>query len=85
MTTQSDPARIGVFKSPVAVGKGSGGRRYDIVPGKPDESILMFRIESEEPGARMPNLARNLVHKESNSLIREWIHGMPEHQPVRSD
>ena len=74
---QTDPGRYGVFKSPVAAGKGSGGRRYDIVPGKPDESILMFRIETEEPGARMPNLARNLAHAESNDLIRAWIESMP--------
>ena len=77
-TVQAEPARFGVFKSPVAAGKGSGGRKYDIVPGKPDESILMYRLESEEPGARMPSLARNLIHAESNQLIREWISSMPE-------
>lgn len=75
-TAQTDPGRYGVLKSPVAAGKGSGGRRYDIVPGKPDESILMFRIETDEPGARMPNLARNLNHPESAQLIREWIAAM---------
>ena len=79
-TTQKDPGRYGVFKSPVAAGKGSGGRRYDIVPGRPDESILMFRIESEVPGARMPNVGRNLVHGQSNLLIREWILGMSEQE-----
>jgi len=72
-TAQMDPAKFGVFKSPVAAGKGSGGRRYDIVPGKPDESILMYRLETEQPGARMPSLARNLIHEESNALIKEWI------------
>jgi parallel beta-helix repeat protein len=76
-TVQQDAARFGIFKSPVAAGKGSGGRRYDIVPGKPDESILMYRLETEEPGARMPSLARNLNHTESNQLIREWILSMP--------
>ena len=77
-STQDDPAKYGVFKSPVAAGKGSGGRRYDIIPGKPDESILMYRLESEEPGARMPNLARNMNHHASNQLIREWIRSIPE-------
>ena len=72
-TAQMDPAKFGVFKSPVAAGKGSGGRRYDIVPGKPDESILMYRLETEQPGARMPSLARNLIHAESNALIQECI------------
>lgn len=81
-TVQLDPGRYGVLKSPVAAGKGSGGRRYDIVPGKPDESILMFRIETDEPGARMPNLARNMHHPESSQLIREWISAM---KPVDAD
>lgn len=76
-TGQTDPAKFGVFKSPVAAGSGTGGRRYDIIPGKPDESILMYRLETESPGARMPNLARNLIHEESNQLIRAWISAMP--------
>jgi hypothetical protein len=61
------------MKSPVAAGKGSGGRKYDVVPGKPDESILMYRIESEDVGARMPNLARSRTFEAGNTLIREWI------------
>ena len=71
--SQRDPGQYGVFKSPVAAGKGTGGRRYDIVPGKPDESILMYRLETDEAGARMPSLARSMVFHESNELIREWI------------
>ena len=81
-TVQNDLGKFGVFKSPVAAGKGSGGRRYDIVPGKPDESILMYRLETQEPGARMPSLARNLIHEESNQLIREWILAMPVTQEI---
>ncbi|MEZ6121758.1 MAG: parallel beta-helix domain-containing protein [Planctomycetaceae bacterium] len=77
-TVQQEPARYGVFKSPVAAGKGSGGRTYDIVPGKPEESILMYRLETDEPGARMPSLARGMNHIESNALIREWIRSLPE-------
>jgi len=84
-SSQKDPEKYGIFKSPVAVGKGSGGRKYDIVPGKPDESILMFRVESEEPGARMPNVGRSLVHEESNSLIRDWILAMSKEQAKETD
>ena len=75
---QLDPAKWGVLKSPVAAGKGSGGRKYDIVPGKPDESILMYRIESEDVGARMPNLARNRSFQIGNDLVREWIAGLDQ-------
>lgn len=83
-TGQTDPAKFGVFKSPVAAGSGTGGRRYDIIPGKPDESILMYRLETESPGARMPNLARNLIHEESNQLIRAWISAMPHEAHANS-
>jgi uncharacterized repeat protein (TIGR03806 family) len=76
-TAQLDPSKYGVFKSPVAAGKGSGGRRYDIIPGKPEESILMYRLETEEAGSRMPSLARNMAHHQANDLIREWILSMP--------
>ncbi len=72
----NEPRLYGVWKSPVAAGRGSGGRKFDIVPGKPDESILLYRLESDELGVRMPNLARNLAHPESIALIREWIGGM---------
>ena len=74
---QSEPEKYGVWKSPVAAGKGTGGRSYDIVPGKPEQSILMHRLETDEAGARMPNLARSMIHAESNELIREWIRAMP--------
>jgi uncharacterized repeat protein (TIGR03806 family) len=72
----TDPAKLGVCKAPVASGRGSGGRTYDIVPGQPDASILVFRIESTEPDIRMPELGRNLVHAEGVALIREWIGAM---------
>ena len=75
---QRNPAKYGVMKSPVAAGRGSGGRGYDIVPGKPEESILLFRMESEEPSIRMPSLGRSMAHPESIELIREWIASMPE-------
>ena len=67
---------LGVMKQPVATGKGSGGRLYSIVPGKPEQSILVYRMESTDPGAMMPEVGRQLVHKEGVELIREWIAGM---------
>lgn len=76
--SQRDPLQFGVMKTPVAAGRGSGGRKFDIVPGKPEESILLFRIESTRPGMRMPNLARNVVHREGVDLIRAWIESMDQ-------
>jgi len=74
---QTEPARYGVCKVPVAAGPGSGGFQYNIVPGQPDVSILIFRMESTEPEIRMPELLRQTVHSESMALLREWIASLP--------
>ena len=76
-----EPAHFGVFKSPVAAGRGTGNRLYDIVPGKPDESILLYRMESTDPGVMMPELGRQRVDARGVALIREWIAGMDAPQP----
>ncbi len=70
--------RRGLFKSPVAAGKGSGGRQYGIVPGQPEASILLYRMESNDPGIMMPELGRTALHKEGITLIRDWIASLPE-------
>ncbi|MBX3579717.1 MAG: hypothetical protein KF723_21140 [Rhizobiaceae bacterium] len=64
---------IGINKRPVAAGKGSGGRAFDIVPGDPDASILLYRVESTEPGVMMPELGRHLPDPDAVSLLRNWI------------
>jgi uncharacterized repeat protein (TIGR03806 family) len=73
---QTMPVKYGVCKAPVAAGAGSGGRQYNIVPGAPDESILVFRLESVAPEIRMPELLRQLVHDESLVVLREWIESL---------
>ncbi len=73
---QKDPKVLGIHKPPVAAGRGSGGRKVGIKPGKPDDSILYYRISSADPGVMMPELARKLVHEEGVALIREWIAAM---------
>ncbi|TAE60173.1 MAG: hypothetical protein EAZ89_01800 [Bacteroidetes bacterium] len=70
---QTNPAVLGVRKSPVAAGRGAGEGRYDIEPGKPETSILYIRIASTDPGVMMPEVGRRLVHQESLDLIRSWI------------
>lgn len=68
---------IGVCKAPVAGGAAAGGRRYAIVPGQPDQSILVFRLESTDAALRMPALGRNLVDADGVALVRAWIAAMP--------
>lgn len=73
MANIANPSKLGVGKAPVAAGKGSGGLLYDIVPGKPDQSIFLFRIASNDPGIMMPELGRSVVYQEGVELIRQWI------------
>ncbi len=67
---------FGICKPPVAVGRGSGDRPYDIFPGRPDDSILLYRMQRTEPDIAMPELGRSTVHVEAVALIREWITAM---------
>lgn len=67
---------LGVCKTPVAAGSGAGGLEYDIVPGDPDQSIMLFRMQSTKLGAMMPELGRATVHEEGVALIRQWIAAM---------
>jgi len=74
---EQDPRRLGLCKPPVAAGKGSGNRRYSLVPGHPEQSILSFRMASTDPGEMMPELGRTSVHQAGLALIRTWIQKMP--------
>ncbi|MEO1136490.1 MAG: SO2930 family diheme c-type cytochrome [Pseudomonadota bacterium] len=67
---------LGVCKAPIAAGRGTGGRAYGIVPGRPDLSITVFRMETIDPGAMMPELGRAVAHDEGVKLIAEWIAAM---------
>lgn len=73
----TDRVKLGVFKRPVAAGRGSGQLLFDVVPGDPDQSILTYRMASTDPGERMPELGRSLVHREGLALVRAWIAQMP--------
>ncbi len=71
-----DRTAYGFFKAPVAAGRGSGNLSYDIVPGKPEQSILHYRMASRDPGVMMPELGRQLTHHEGVELVRSWIQSM---------
>jgi uncharacterized repeat protein (TIGR03806 family) len=73
---ETDPTRLGIHKTPVAAGRGSGDLDYTIVPGQPDKSIMVYRMASTDPGIMMPELGRKLVHKEGVELVKKWIKEM---------
>lgn len=74
---ETDPTGWGVHKRPVAAGRGAGDDLFVIEPGAPDQSILLGRMESIEPGVLMPELGRTVLDQPSIALIRDWIAAMP--------
>ena len=69
----SDPRVLGMCKPPVAAGRGTGDRSFDVVPGHPERSIMPFRLASTDPGIMMPELGRTLVHHEGVELVARYI------------
>ena len=74
----SDRARsgFGLCKIPFSAGRGTGGHPFDIFPGNPARSIVLFRMQSNEPGIMMPQFGRTMVHREGVDLMRQWIASM---------
>lgn len=75
---QTDFAKLGVLKRPVAAGRGSGGLEFDIDPGHPERSIIAYRMGSREAGVAMPELGKSTVDAEGLALIERWIREMEQ-------
>lgn len=69
-------AQTGIRKAPVAAGKGSGGRKFDIKPGDAEASILYYRMVENDPSIRMPELGRTVADEEGLAVVKAWIEGM---------
>ena len=70
---QDDAHALGIMKRPVAAGRGAGGHDFSILPGQPDASILLYRMDSAEPGIAMPELGKASVDREGGAVVRRWI------------
>jgi uncharacterized repeat protein (TIGR03806 family) len=64
---------LGLCKPPVAAGPASGSLRYDIVPGQPDESIVLYRMRSTDPQIKMPQGPTVTVDAAGTALLAQWI------------
>lgn len=73
-----DGPNLGFCKPPIAAGGGTGDRPYAITPGQPDQSILLYRMEINDPGSLMPELGRAVSHDEGLALLTEWIAAMEQ-------
>jgi hypothetical protein len=73
---ETEPVRYGVCKEPVAAGPATGGLLFDVVPGHPEESVMIHRIGSTQVGVMMPPLERSVVDGPGVSLVAAWISGL---------
>lgn len=69
--------QLGVCKPPIAAGRGSGGHAYGIAPGAPERSILVYRMQTNDPATRMPEIGRSVAHAAGVSLVSAWIESLP--------
>ena len=71
--TEETKEHLGIFKKPVAAGRASGNLKYSIVPRKSDKSIMIYRMDSLDPGIMMPESGRALADDKGIKLISDWI------------
>lgn len=70
------PFDLGVCKPPVAAGRGAGGMAVGIWPGRPEASILLYRLAHRDPAVMMPELGRSLVDEAAVEQVAAWIEAM---------
>jgi uncharacterized repeat protein (TIGR03806 family) len=73
---ETDSTSYGVCKRPVAAGPGGGGFTYDIDPGNAGQSIIPFRMDSNQPGIAMPQIGRSVVDVQGLQLVSDWINSL---------
>ena len=72
-TVSPSPVRWGVCKTPLAYGGPGAPYRYDIEAGKPEVSLLLYRLSHNMTGDVMPPISRKVNHSEGIDLINTWI------------
>jgi hypothetical protein len=76
LTLDASGSHLGVCKQHVAAGSGGANLTYDIVPGKPEESLLLSRMEATTGQAMMPRVGRSLADREGLNLLQSWVTSM---------
>ena len=68
---------LGVCRTPSAAGPASGGHQFDVVPGDPDASIMIYRMKSTDAEIKMPQIPSVTSDAKGVALIRDWIMALP--------
>ena len=83
----TEPGHFGVCKTAVAGGwpgerdengEPTGYNEFprDIIPGYPERSYLVHRMNTNDGRHKMPELGRSSIHKEGVALVSAWIKKM---------
>jgi hypothetical protein len=78
MIENETPGTLGFCKRPFSAGGLPPQYDYDVVPGHPELSILPFRINSNDPEVKMPELPLTTIDPVAVDLATQWIAGLPE-------
>ncbi|EYF05432.1 SO2930 family diheme c-type cytochrome [Chondromyces apiculatus] len=70
------PLKNGICKTSVAAGAGTGGHAFDVEPGHPEQSIMIFRMGSTDPEIKMPELTNRMPDQDGIALVSGWIAAM---------
>src|SRR5262249_35699325 len=68
------PGLLGVCKIPSSAGD-TGGLRFDLVPGHPEESVLLYRMQLTNSPYRMPEGSR-MPDARGLDVIADWIRSL---------
>jgi uncharacterized repeat protein (TIGR03806 family) len=71
---EGEGIHTGIFKIPTNFN--APDLQYDIVPGSPDESILLYRMTQTQAPDVMPQIGRSINHDEGIEIIREYIYNI---------
>ncbi|WP_435677831.1 hypothetical protein [Patiriisocius sp.] len=71
--TENDEGNLGICVVPDDLSVPGYQESKLVDPGHPENSMLLFRISTNQEQYRMPLLGRRIVHEEGVALIEEWI------------
>lgn len=77
--SDEDFKKWGVCKVPTSAGgvRNCDGATDDIVPGEPENSIMLCRIDSVTPGEMMAPLGRSTIDDDGYDILHDWITILP--------
>jgi uncharacterized repeat protein (TIGR03806 family) len=75
---ETDAVDLGVCRKPFSSGNVPDQYQFDVVPGHPELSLLVYRMASTDPEIKMPELPTVTSDARGVAIVTDWIAAMPE-------